>query len=425
MKFLKQVSLYTFVGFFGAGINFFVTPVLSHYLSPADYGLLSLFNTYITILIPLISMSAYSLLNVDYFKEKNKAVFASEFASIQVIPVITTFFLILLTWKFYGRFADDLELKGTGVRWGFVAVLISFFSIYFDQFIQFLILQRKAASFAIYTIVKASLEVALTFYFVIVKGLNWEGRMYSWFITTGLFSLLGFIYFYKQGFFNGFIKMKYIKEGIIFGSPLILHGIGKFVVNQSDRIFIVKMVSLNEAGIYNIGYTVGMMVLIVISAFFSYFTPFIMERLANLTADGKFQIVKMSYIYGFGCLLLLAFIMLLSPLFFKYFIDARYQRGISYVFWIALGYCFWGGYMLFSGFIFFYKRNSILGWLSIINVTTNLLFNYFFIKWFGAIGAAYATALSFFMTFAIIAFKSNQLIKLPWFQFNAAMSVKL
>ena len=71
MQFIKQISVYTFVGLFGAAINFFVMPVLSRYLLPADYGLLSLFNTYITILVPLISLSANNLLGIDYFKEKD------------------------------------------------------------------------------------------------------------------------------------------------------------------------------------------------------------------------------------------------------------------------------------------------------------------------------------------------------------------
>ena len=125
MKFIKQISLYTFVGLFGAAINFFVMPVLSHYLSPADYGLLSLFNTYITILVPLVSLSAYNLLNVDYFKEKDKQVFASKFTSIQIIPFFTSLILSFFIWQFYKPLSVALELKDTGTRWGLIMLLIT------------------------------------------------------------------------------------------------------------------------------------------------------------------------------------------------------------------------------------------------------------------------------------------------------------
>ncbi|MFL5774249.1 MAG: lipopolysaccharide biosynthesis protein [Flavisolibacter sp.] len=425
MKILQAVSLYTLVGVIGAGINFFVMPVLSHYLLPADYGTLSLFNTYITILIPVVSLCAYSLLSVDYYKEKNRKIFGERFTSIQVIPFFTTGVLAIVVWLFYGRFADDLELGNAGFHWGYITLLITFLSIYYEQFVQFLILQKKPGSFAAYNLSKVCVEVGLTFYFIIGKGWGWEGRMYSWLITTSIFFLLGARYYKKEGFIHGPVKWHYIREGIIFGSPLILHNIGKFVVNQSDRLFIVKMISISEAGIYNIGYTVGSMVLVVVSAFFNYYTPFLMERLSDVTEDRKLQIVKMGYIYAIGCVLMLLLIAILSPLFFRYFIDPLYYSGVNYVFWIALGYCFWGGYLLFSGFIFFYRRNSILAWLAVFNVLTNILFNYFFIRTYGAIGAAYATTVSFFLLMVLVAIVGQRLLPLPWMSFRKAFATKI
>jgi len=425
MKFIKQISIYTFVGLFGAAINFFVMPVLSHYLSPADYGLLSLFNTYITILIPLVSLSAYSLLNVDYFRERNKNIFASKFISIQTVPLATTIVLSLFACFFYKPLANSLELKGTGTGWGLIMLLITFLTIYYEQFFQFLILQKKAFLFAAYTIIKVLIEVGLTFYFVLGKKYGWEGRIYSWLIATSLFFIIGAIYFYKQDFLKGSFKLKYILEGIQFGSPLILHSLGKFVVNQSDRIFIAKMISIDEAGIYSIGYTVGSLIMILVNAYFNFYTPFLMERLINITYERKLQIVKMSYLYGISCLVVLVLIIFLTPVFFKLFIAKNYFEGVRYVFWIALGYCFWGGYMLFSGFIFFFKKNKILGWLSVFNIVTNLLFNYLFIKKFGAIGAAYATALSFFLLMVIIVFIVQRLFPMPWTNFRQVKAISL
>jgi O-antigen/teichoic acid export membrane protein len=425
MAILKQLSIYTLVGIIGAGINFFVMPVLSHYLAPEDYGLLSLFNTYVTILIPIVSVSAYSLISVDYFKQKNKLIFARQFTSLQVIPFFNSLLLGFLIWMFYGRVADDLELGGTGIKWGFIILLLTFLTIYFDQFIQFLILQKKAGVFAFFYLLRVGIEVLLTLYFVIIKGWSWEGRMYSWLITSLAFFFIGFIYFYKQGYIKGPVRYKFIREGLIFGAPLVLHGIGKFVVNQSDRIFIVKMVSMEETGIYNIGYTVGSLVLIAVNAFFSFFSPFLMERLSDISEIKKLQIVKLGYYYFLGCIVLLIFILLLAPLFFNLLINPVYHDGIKYVFWIALGYCFWGGYMLFSGFIFYLKKSRILGWLAIFNVITNLGFNYILIKQFGAIGAAYATALSFFLLMILIAIISHKLLPMPWRQFKAANSTHL
>ena len=133
----------------------------------------------------------------------------------------------------------------------------------------------------------------------------------------------------------------------------------------------------------------------------------------------------MGYFYFGGCLLLLLLIILLTPMFFRYFIDLRYVEAVKYVFWVALGYCFWGGYMLFSGFIFFFKRNYILGWLSIFNVITNLILNYILINAYGAIGAAYATALSFLLIMLMVMYITHRFMPLPWFSYRSIKTVKL
>jgi len=252
----------------------------------------------------------------------------------------------------------------------------------------------------------------------VYRGMNWQGRMYSWAITSLLYATTGFIYFYRNGYLRGRIKLPFIKQSVLFGLPLILHTVGKFVVNQSDRLFIAKMVSLDEAGIYTIGYTMGMLILIIINAFFNFYAPFVLERLTNLTDEKKLQIVRLNYLYIVAIIAILILITVVTPFFFDYFINDRYNKGVKYVFWVGLGYFFWGGYMLFVVYINYFNKNSILGWLAVVNVLTNLLFNYLFIKWVGAIGAAYATALSFFLIFVIIAYHSNKLVRLPWLNFN-------
>lgn len=424
MKFLKQLSLYTFAGFFGAGVNFFIMPVLSHYLAPLDYGLIAIFNTYVTILVPLVGLTASALLSVEYFKLEDRQKFASKFVSIQIVPVLPFLALAVLLYSLYHQVAATLELENTHRLWGLAIVFLALASIYIETFLSFLVVQKKAQLYALFNVIRVLIEVGITIWLVIFKGWGWQGRLYAWLFTSSVFFIISFVYFKREGFLSGKVEWRYMKEGILFGLPLILHTIGKFVINQSDRLFIAKMISLDKAGIYNVGYTIGTLILILISAFFNFYTPFLMERLADLSEEKKLQIVKISYLYGVGALTTLLVISLLTPLLFAYFIDKRYASAAQYVFWVGLGYVFWGGYMLFSTYIFYYKKNRILGWLAIINILTNILFNYWFITLFGAIGAAYATALSFLIVFILIALQSNRLIELPWLQFRKVMWVR-
>ena len=72
--------------------------------------------------------------------------------------------------------------------------------------------------------------------------------------------------------------------------------------------------------------------------------------------------------------------------------------------------------LLFAGYIFYYNKTALLAKLAVLSIVCNVIFNYFLIGRFGAMGAAYSTTLSFFIVFIIVAVQANKLVKLPWFQ---------
>src|SRR2546423_8465802 len=113
MKFIKQFSLYTLVGFFGAAVNFFLLPVLSFHLKRSDYGLISIFNSYVSILLPFVGLMAYSILNIEYFKIKEKKKFADKFSSVQFVPVVPFLLLAVICWFGFAGVSGLLELKNT------------------------------------------------------------------------------------------------------------------------------------------------------------------------------------------------------------------------------------------------------------------------------------------------------------------------
>ena len=190
------------------------------------------------------------------------------------------------------------------------------------------------------------------------------------------------------------------------------------MINQSDRIFIAKMVSVQEAGIYNLGYQFGSLLLVAVSAFSNMFTPYLYERLANPTLEAKRQIVRMSYLFLGGILVLLLGLTAFGPWFFGNIVDARYLGSQKYVFWVGLSYFFWGVYIVVSGFIFFKNQNRILGYLGVFNMIFNIVLNYVLIGKFGALGAAYATCISFFTVSVAVAGWVGREFELPWFEFQ-------
>lgn len=413
MKVLKTFSIYTFLGLLQAGVGFLVLPILTHYLSPEDYGIIALINTYVVLTIPFVGMSGVALVSLEYH---NGSVEKSEYAKIISSSVYLPFFLLLVLLLISFPFADSIiELMEIPQKAYWLIYPLTICVIVNEIFRSYVITANKVRAFTILTLCKIFIEICLTLYLIVVLGWAWEGRVLSWLIFVAV-SAVGIIVFLKRNKLLRFkVEFSYFKKIVLFGLPLILHEVGKFVIDQSDRLFLAKMVSIREMGIYSVSYQVAMILMILISAFANFFTPFLFQRLNDITHQKKVEIVRVSYLFFVLLFVALLFLSLLTPWLFSVFIGEAFQAGTSYVFWVGLGFFFWGIYILFSGYIFYLKKTSILAYLSVVNVMLNIAFNYFFIKIYGAIGAAYATCLSYLIVAVIGSVWTQRLYPMPWF----------
>ncbi len=416
MKLLKTFSLYTFVGFLNAGVGFLILPILTHYLSPADYGIIALMNTYVSILLPVVGLSTASFISVEYYNKKLEPhQFREIFSSVRAVPLLLILPFVLLFLAGYKFLPALLELP---LEAYILLLPLALFALYQDNFKSFLVISKRTWLFTVTTLGKIFLEIPLSILLIVYAHRQWDGRIYAWLVTVFVFTLLSLYYYRKWNLLDFTIKKEHMRQAVIFGAPLILHQIGKFVINQSDRLFLAKMISVEEMGIYSVGYQVGMVILIVVTAFSNFFSPFLFERLNRDTEQSKIEILRVSYVFIIGLFLLLGLLTLLTPGFFAYLISDRFAKAAQYVFWIGLSYCFWGIYIVFTGYLFYFKQSKTLGRIALVNVAVNLSCNYFFIKWFGAVGAAYATCLSFFLVCLFIGFISQRLYPMPWLAFS-------
>ena len=268
---LRSVSLYTVVGFLNAGISFLLLPVLTAYLDPADYGVISLVNVYVSVLLPIVGLSTAGYVAVEYYNPAfPKKDFASLFSSVRVIPLVGIA-LLLIVFVLGQSFLPGLMELPIGAYW--MIVPLTLFSLYFQNFSSFLVSTKRAMLFSTTSLSKLLAEISLTIFLVVGIGMHWEGRIQSALYTALLFTLVSVFFYRKWKLLSWDIRRKFIGQAILFGTPLIMHQIGKFVINQSDRLFLAKMVSVEEMGIYSVGYQVGTIVLILVTAFSNFFSP--------------------------------------------------------------------------------------------------------------------------------------------------------
>lgn len=415
MRFFKQLSIYTLSSIVVAGIPFLLLPVLTSYLTPEDYGIISLFNNFVRILMPFVTVGVIYYSNNEFFNLDKKE-YKSLFSSILIIPIVSFLFFFILSLFLGNLVCDFLNIENK--IWAIFIPLLVLFSTAEELALVTLRNQKKAITFATVKILKAVIEISVTLFLIVVVNLNWDGRILSW-ITVGTLTLIvAIIFFKKQGLLNfKQINKKHITRALLFGLPLIPESIITFALNISDRFFIAKMESIGDVGIYSVGSQIGMLILILTGALLQWFIPFQYENMLNINREKKLKIVSMTYL--FLAILIIAFVLLLlfTPIIFTV-INKNFSSGSCFVFWIGLGYLFEALYNLFNQYLFYYKKTKIIAIIAVIALLINITLNYYMIDFYGTIGAAYATLISY-ISIAVLSFwYVHKLCPMPWFSFK-------
>ena len=98
----------------------------------------------------------------------------------------------------------------------------------------------------------ANAILGITFvYFGTEKG---YARILSCIIVNLTFGVILFLTNYKNG--KTIFNLEYAKFAVKFNTPLMLHYISQYILEQFDRVMIQKMVGLAATGIYNVAYNV-------------------------------------------------------------------------------------------------------------------------------------------------------------------------
>jgi len=253
---------------------------------------------------------------------------------------------------------------------------------------------------------------------VVLLNWGWQGRILGVIITSVIFGLLSIFIIYKREYIKFSFNKKYIKDALFFGVPLIPHALGGWIITGIDRIFINSKVGVAATGLYSVGYSVGMIIGLLASSFNLAWHPFLFEKLKENNYSTKAKIVKFTYLYNV-CIIFSALVLsFIAPYFLKYFVSKNFYFAYKYVLWIALGYAFQGMYFMVVNYIFYVKKTYILAWVTFFSAGLNIILNYFFIKANGAIGAAQATTITFFVKFIMVWILSAKVYKIIFITFK-------
>lgn len=408
-----SILAYSATNLLNAAIPFLLLPVLTNAMNPSDYGILAMFQVLFNLLIPVAAFNSESALSRYYFDKDLKGFEKMLGASLRLLAGSSALMAILLI-----LFSGIIEkYSGFPAAWLWSVLVFVTGRKLIEIVLTMYRVENKALSFATVRILSTLADIALSILLAVNLNMGWEGRIHGQVWSAVLFGIIALIiikYRFKADFRKSTAHRNLLLD---FGLPLLPHAMGAVIITYSDRLFISGMSGLEAAGIYAVGYQIGMLVFLFQNSFNQAWAPWFFEQLNRDDENTKKRIVRITWLYSIGLLSGSIVFGLLSPLLLEYFISPDYGAASDFVFWVALGFAFNGIYKMFVNYLFYIKETKAIGVATFSTAILNLILNYFFIQRFGAIGAAYSTALCFLIQLVWIAILATKKYSMPWLNF--------
>jgi O-antigen/teichoic acid export membrane protein len=177
---------------------------------------------------------------------------------------------------------------------------------------------------------------------------------------------------------------------------MALGGTAVYLLNWGDNIVLRKFSTMEEIGVYNLGYQFFKGMIMIFNIIKIYFLPFISQHIDNKNKIKNYLVVKRTRIFLTGTLGSLC-LFLAVPYFIDLAYKGQYQDAIL-VFRILLIGAICSLFSMFYDPIFSsLKKFHVVQAIVIVGVIVNLSLDYVLVSYMGFIGAAIATAFTYFL----------------------------
>ncbi len=369
------------------GIGFFTVPVFTRLLTPQDFGLASVYMTWVSLFSIVVGLQTHGSIGIARIKIPEQE-FNRYLSSILTISVLN--FLLLLVFGYVLKerlvsltgFGGDLLLM-MGMQ-GFCSFCVNFVSAEFVQ-------TRRVEANTIVSLLIVVSTIILSLYCIqLLPDRKYLGKILGSFIPycfAGLTIVL-FVFFRGRCFYNSY----YWRFCLRLTLPLILHGAGGLILAQSDRVMLKNMFSDAAAGVYAVVYNLSSVVNIIWVAFNTSWVPFYYDYKKSNDAQ-KIREHSAGYMWTFT--IISAGFLLCVPEVFKLLAPEAYWSGLMYMPLVVLGYYFNFLYSFPANYEFYHEQTKMVAVGTVLTAFFNIALNFFLIPRYGGFGAAIATLIGF------------------------------
>lgn len=398
---IKKASAFYLVGtLFNKGIGFITTPIFTRILSLSDFGTITTYLSWVSMLSIVFSLALYMGVRasfVDYTDKEHD--FCATITTFNLVYGVVITLLCLVVVNLFGFNIDNRLLLCCLVQSVMTAII--------ENYLMYLMMTysyKLRTAFMILPNFIATIVAIILILYVLDTDL-YMGRIYASTLLYIIFGGIAITLIYRK---SRVWNKEYLIYGLKLSLPLVLHGISLSVLSQSDRTMITNIRSEEETALYGLVYNYSMIATVLTTAFDGVWIPWFTNKMKEKSYDSINSAAK-KYVHAIA--VILSGVVLVGPEVVKILGPKTYWESIVIIPPLVLSNYIIFVYTLFVNVEHFYKKTIFISINTCIAAVTNIVLNIFFIKWFGYKGAAYTTLISYVISLILHMIYSKKLNK--------------
>ena len=384
---VKATLVFAIASFATSGINYLTTPIFTRLLTGAEYGTVSVYNSWYAIVRVIASMTLIfpGILNVGLYEHsENRWKYLS---SMLGVTTVSTGVLAVLYAMFPGVFQRLVGLDNSLM----VLMLLSCFALPATTF--WTMKQKYEYRYQVTFFVSVgsavlAQAVAVAAVMLADRDLD-QVRLWSAGIVNIAVGLVLFAYILREG--RAFVDIPLWKKTLVVAIPLIPHYVSGELLSSINQIMIGSMVGKTEAGIYSLAAVLSAIGILLWRALTVMFNPFVNAKLGSRDFTAIRETVKpLMLVVGVMCVIAA----LAAPEILRVLATEEYLAGVYVVPPVAAGVFIHAMYDTFAAVSFFHKKSTRIMTATLTAAAVNLVGNYVCIHAFGYLSAGYVTLVS-------------------------------
>ena len=409
-------------------INYLLVPFHTDVFNPAKYGIIGLIYAAIAFLNVVFTFGMESAY-LRYAENRKEA--ANIFKTLQLGLLGFASLLCGILWL---AMPSMLPLFNLGPETSGIFLLMLGI-LWFDTLaivpMAELRLVRRSVLFAVLKTVHVIVNLVLNFYLILGLNFGIEAVFIANLAASMLMTIV--VWAFTADLMRGKWNSKWMKTAFEFGWPFVPSGIGyainemldRFLLNNMDpanaqRLYGMDTTPEDVVGIYNACYKMAVFMLLLVQMYRMAWQPFFM-RYASDKESPKLFGQAFIWFNGFSALLFM-FVALFKeqivaihiPLLNATLIGSNYWVGLDIVPYLLLAYWFHGWYINFSSGVFIKEKTRVLYKITLMGAGITIIANLALIPFFGMIGSAAATLLSYSAMAVTLGIYSKKVMDVPY-----------